>query len=538
MEIPSGRTLAAVLDERTAQRPHHPALIHLGRVQSYAELQEASVAVARALLAQGLRQGDRVGVLLANQPEWVVMALAASRIGAIFVPLNTWYKESEIAWTLEHCGLGFLVAATDFLKTSYAGILERLVPELRGAGRLRSARFPDLRRIVLVGAAPAEPWSWDAFLRAGEAVPQAAVAAASAQPFTDQPAFILYTSGSTAAPKGVLLNHASVIENGWHLGARRGIGAEDRVWIGTPLFYGLGATNALPATLTHGATLVLQGHFEPGLTMETIERDQATVYYATGNMTRAILDHPDYARRRMGSLTKGNAGLGIEYKRLTLIELGIKGAVPAYGLTETYGNAAVGEVDDPLELKLRTEGRPVPGMEFRIVDPDTGAPVAPGEKGLVLIRGHTTPGYFRAPPDAMAALRPDGFFDTGDIGHIEADGSFVFSTRLKDVIKSGGINVSPLEVEALLTGHPDVRSAHVVGLRSTTRGELIIAFVDRSGPVTEAGLRSWVKDRAASFKTPHHVFFRREEQFPRLSTGKIAKNQLIEEARRELGPDA
>lgn len=537
MGRPEGNRLSAVLDEMSAVAPRHPVILYRDRVISYAELQGESVAAAHSLLALGVGRGDRVGVLLGNQPEWVIMALAASYLGATLVPLNTWYKETELAWTMRHCGLKLLISLPRFLKADYLALLNKIVPEAFGVtpGAIASPVYPELKSIFFVGEVPAGVPTWGAFLTIGRSVSGAQFTAAAARASGEDAAFILYTSGSTADPKGVMLNGRGVVGNGFELGVRRGIVAEDKVWFGTPLFYGLGATNALPATLTHGATMVLQDHYEAGAAIDVIHRTGATVYYGTGNMTRGMLDHPDYSQAKIGSLQKGNAGTVAEYKRLTLIEMGIKGAVPAYGLTETYGNATVGWPDDPLEAKLETSGTPLPGMEMRIVDPATGQDLPQGDVGLVLIRGHTTPGYLNNPEETAKALRSDGFFDTGDLGRLDGDGRFIFHSRLKEVIKSGGINVSPVEVEQLIAGHPDVRDAYVVGIADPVRGELIVAFVDAAAKLAEEDVRSYIKERAASFKVPHHVLFRTEEQLPRLASGKIAKHRLREEALRELG---
>jgi fatty-acyl-CoA synthase len=530
---PLARTLAGVVAEKAAADPSHPAIFHGGRVLSYAELHERAQAAARGLRALGVRPGERVGTLLGNEPDWVVMALAAATVGAVFVPLNTWYKSSELGWTLRHCGLSVLVTCRHFLKTDYGALLSGLIPELAASapGALRSAGFPDLRALVFLGDPVPGGMRWSEMLRAGDMV--AAIDPAAVDPASA--AYILYTSGSTADPKGVLLRHQGVVENGFDLGQRRAITSADRTWLGTPLFYALGATNALPATFTAGASLVLQDSFDAGGAIETIRRTGASVFYGTGNISRAILDHPDFSRGAIGTLKKGNAGLGAEYKRLTLVEMGITGAVPAYGLTESYGNAAVGLPDDTLDVKLATNGTPLPGMEIRIVDPVGGRDVGQGESGLILIRGHTTPGYFDNPVETAKALRGDGFFDTGDLGAFDPEGRLIFHSRLKEVIKSGGINVSPSEVEQLLASHPDVRDAHVVGVADSVRGELIVAFVDPLVRISEESLRAFVKERAASFKVPHHIFFRGESQLPRLATGKIAKVRLAEEARRELG---
>lgn len=529
---PAARTLYEVVAEKTVAAPSSPAIFHDDRVIGYAELLDQSTRAGRALVASGVRPGDRIATMIGNAPEWVVVALAASAAGAVLVPFNSWYKQNELAWTMRHCGVSMVIAVRHFLKTDNGAMLSAVVPELSASlpGEIASASMPALRSVVMIGDSVPGTLGWDEFLRRGDDVP-------APLPFVDPQglAYILYTSGSTADPKGVMLRHASVVENGFDLGQRRAIVAQDRVYLGTPLFYALGATNALPAALTAGASLVLMDAFDAGRAIDVIERTGATVYYGTGNMSRAIIDHADYAQARIGTLKKGNAGLGAEYKRLTLIEMGITGAVPAYGLTETYGNATVGEVDDPIEVKMATNGRPLPGQELVIVDPETGRPLAQGETGLVLIRGHITAGYLDNPVETAKALRPDGFFDTGDLGSLDGDGRMIFHSRLKEVIKSGGINISPAEVEQLLVGHPDVRDAHVVGVADAVRGELIVAFVDPINRLSEDSLKGFVKEQAASFKVPHHIFFRSEAQLPRLATGKIAKVKLAEEARAELG---
>jgi len=516
---------------------HRPAVIHFGETLSYRDLRQRAREASRALLAVGVKRGDRVGVLLGNQPEWMVMCYAAAYVGATFVPLNTWYKKTELAWTLRHCELSVLVAADRFLNQDFAGLLRELLPELAQAepGDLRSVAYPRLRVVAVLGQPMTGALSWPGLLALSRHVQDADVEAAAATVQESDPAFVLYTSGSLAEPKGVLLNHGGVVRNGFAMGERRAINGEDRVWLGAPLFYGLGATNAMPVALTQGAALVLQGTFDAGTAIRSVAATGATVYYGTGNMTRAILDHPDYEARKVGSLKKGNAGTSTEYKRMTLVEMGVSLACPAYGLTESYGNAAVGEFDDPLEVKLHTTGRPLPGFELNVVDPLTFEPLRAGQVGLVLLRGHTTPGYLGNPDETRRALRPDGFFDTGDLGLLDAEGRFVFHSRLKEVIKSGGINVSPLEVEQLLVQHVDVRDAHVVGIADPARGELIVAFVDARRAIEARTLRDFVKERAASFKVPHHVFFRTEAQLPRLASGKVAKFRLAEEAKRELG---
>ncbi|MCW5770055.1 MAG: AMP-binding protein [Rhodospirillaceae bacterium] len=534
---PAATTLGALLADNARAGAGRPAIFYRDRIVSYGELHEQATAVAKAMLALGIRRGDRVGALLGNQPEWLVACFGAATIGAVLVPINTWYKKEEIAWLIRHSGMRLLIAAASFLKQDYAALLDELAPGYRDvpAGALRCEGFPDLETIVTVGAGRAEEAPWRAFLRLGETVDDAGLARAAATVTADDAAMILYTSGSTAEPKGVLLHHGNAIRNGFDMGGRRAVTGEDRVWIGTPLFYALGGINAMPVAVSRGAAIVLQDFFTAETALNAIEQTRATVYYGTGNMTRALLDHPDYAQRRIGSLKKGNAGTFPEYKRMTLIEMGITQACAAYGLTESYGNATVSDADDPVEAKIATNGRPLPGTELVIVDPASGKPLGPNEPGLILLRGHVASGYFRNAEETAKAFRPDGFFDTGDLGHLDADGRLVFHARIKEIIKSGGINVSPLEIEQLLVKHPDIADAYVVGAPEKVRGEVIVAFVIARRQVAAAAVQDFVREKAASFKVPHYVLFRTEEQLPRLASGKVAKYQLVKNAVAELG---
>jgi fatty-acyl-CoA synthase len=534
---PKSNTIPSLLDEIVAQRPNHPAVLYHGNCLTYSQLRSSAMSVAKSLMALGVKRGDRVGAILGNQPEWLMMSLGAAYVGAIFVPFNTWYKRTEIVWTIRHCGLSVLVSLSQFLKQDFSATIRNIIPQLAMSepGQLRSDAFPLLKAVVFLGERVPGAFAWQEFLAAGSSESEKAVATRQATVEPSDAAYILYTSGSTAEPKGVLLGHGGVVGNGYDMGQRRFIDGDDRVWIGTPLFYGLGATNALPVALTHGATVVLQDWFTAGSAIETIARTRSTVYYGTGNMTRAILDHPDYSLKKTGSLKKGNAGTMTEYKRMTLVEMQISLASPAYGLTESYGNATVGMADDPLDAKLHTNGTPLPGIELAIVDPVSQRPLAAGETGLILLRGHTTLGYFKNPAETQRALQPDGFFNTGDLGHLDEAGRLIFHARLKEVIKSGGINVSPLEVEQLLVQHPNIRDAYVVGVPDRTRGEVVVAFIDTDRRLSEQEVRDFIRERSASFKVPQHVFFYSEGQFPRLASGKVAKYRLVEDAIRYIG---
>ena len=531
---PVSRTLGGLLEELAARGPGRPAILHRGGAITYRELWSEAVAAAKALLSLGVRRGDRVGVLMGNQPEWMTTCFGAAAIGATCVPLNTWYKRDEIEWTLRHCGVKVLVGTASFLKHDYLATFRDLVPELDRAepGAIASSRLPQLKAIGFIDGIGGPRWS--DIRAAGAGIADERFWAAAAEVTPDDIALILYTSGSTAEPKGVLLRHGSLIENGFDTGTRRQITEQDVVWLGAPLFYGLGAANAMPATITHGAALVLQDYFEAGRAIETIQATRATVYYGAGagNMSQAIVDHPSFSKAKLATLERGNAGMSAAFKRITLIEMGIHGATGAYGLTETYGHATGHHPDDPLDVKLNTNGTALPGFEIVIVDPDNGRRLGPGETGLVLVGGHVTAGYYDAPEQTADVIRADGFLDTGDLGHLDAGGRLVFHSRLKSVIKSGGINISPLEIEQILSEHPDIRDVHVLGVPDPVRGEVPVAFVHGRAALREDDVKDYVRERVASFKVPHRILFRTE--FPRLSSGKVAGQLLAEEALREL----
>jgi fatty-acyl-CoA synthase len=290
----------------------------------------------------------------------------------------------------------------------------------------------------------------------------------------------------------------------------------------------------MPAIYTHGGCVVLQEHFDAGAALELIERERCTVFYGLANLTHALTTHPDFGTRDISSLVKGVTGFTPEDKRAVIETLGVEHCCAIYGLTESYGNCAVTDADEPLEVRLSTQGEPLPGWEFKIVDPDTWEPLPQGEVGLVLIKGYTTLGYYKDEKTTAESFDDDGYFITGDLGLMDDAGRFCFHSRLKDMIKTGGINVSPVEVEHVLQSHPLIRQAHVLGVQDPVRDELIVAFVEPAGELSEAEVRAYVKERAASFKVPHHVFFRAESELPRLASGKVARTELRAWAEQEL----
>jgi fatty-acyl-CoA synthase len=537
---PQSRTLGDLLDELAATTPRAPALVSGAERLDFAALKGRTDAFACALLALGIGRGDHVALLCSNRSEWVVAACAAAKLGAPVAAISTFSTPRELAYTLKHSGARALVMLSQFRDRHFLRALAELCPELAHCppGALQSAALPDLASVVVLDGDAPGTFGPAAFLARGDGVDDAALAQAQAAVTPDDICFILYTSGSTAAPKGVTLAHGPLLANGFDIGERQHLKAEDRLWLAVPLFWSFGSANAMPAIMTHGGCMVLQEAFEPGAALALIERERCSVYYGMANMARALLEHPDHPGRRLGAMRTGLTIGPPEDITLTIQALGATELCTVYGSTETYGNCAVTDAHDPLPLRLATQGLPLPGMTIRAVDPATRAPLPSGEIGELAVRGYTTPGYFRA-PELDAQAFDDGWFLTGDLGSIEPDGRVRFRGRLKEMIKTGGVNVAPLEVEHVLLQHPDIAQAHVVGVPDRLKGEIVAAGVElRAGAAPDAAaITAFCRERLASYKVPTRLAFRTAGEFPRTPTGKIHKPGLRDELAQELALD-
>jgi fatty-acyl-CoA synthase len=533
MRPPQSRTLYALIREQADRFPERVAVICGERQATYRGLAEAAGRVAAALHGAGIRRGDRVGLLINNRLDWLECCFGAAGVGATLVPFSTWSKPPELAYLLADAEIDTLFAIEAFAGQNFAEALAALVPEATAAppGEWRSREFPRLRQIVMVGSSALQP-GWIAYgqFRAGDAP----ASVEKARPEDD--ALILYTSGSSARPKAVRLQHYGITENGFNIGERMGLGPDDRVLLAPPLFWSYGAANALPATLTHGATLVLQGRFEAGEWIGLIERHRCTAVYTLPSMTGAVLRHAEFRPERVGSLRTGLMIGSPEEVRIAAEELGAAQICNIYGSTETYGNCCVTPCDWPLYRRMHSQGPPLPGMTLRIVDPEGGRVLPTGEPGAVEIAGYVTPGYAGASAaHNAAAFTRDGYFRTGDRGLLDDNGDFQFVARDADIIKRAGINVSPAEVETLLLQHPGVGQAAVVGAASGERGEAIVAFVvPAMDAILDAeALREHCRTLASSYKVPDHIEIR--AALPVTETGKLFRRALKDEAQGLIG---
>jgi fatty-acyl-CoA synthase len=538
---PRSQTLGALVDEIAATRPDADAVIFRGDRLSFAGLRDRADTLARALLALDVRKDDRVAILLPNRPEWLIAAVAAAKVGAVAAAISTFSTARELAWTLEHAQPRVVVTMEAFRGHEYLRAIHDVCPELAKSepGTLRSARLTELRAVITIDERHHDgAYAWnDALARASD-VRSTALATAQSTVRAADPCFILYTSGSTATPKGVTLVHGGVVGNGFDIGERMHLTAADRVWLAVPLFWSFGSANALPAILTHGGALVLQESFDPGEALALLDGERCSVYYGMANMARAILEHSERPRRALAAMRTGlTIGLP-EDVAMTMEAVNARQLCNVYGATETYGNCAVTDADDSRELRLTTQGLPLPGMQIRVMDTESGRVLPANEIGELRVKGWVTPGYYRDAEQTCAAFDADGYFITGDLGVLDEGGRVQFRGRLKEMIKTGGINVAPLEVEGVLLTHPAVKQAYVIGLPDRGKGEIAAAAIElRDGAAaTVEALTAFCRERLASYKVPARFVFKKSNEFPRTATGKVQKPRLREEMERLCAP--
>ena len=498
---------------------------------TYADTRAQVRELAGGLLRAGVKRGDMVAMLMNNRPEWLLVGFAVTMLGATLVPISTWSRPRELEYVLNHCRAGLLITVPRFGGQDYLGALA----ELGGPG---SGRLPHLRRVVVVGEEVTGLSTLDALWAPGRDVSADEIDAARREVSSEDVAYILYTSGTTSTPKGVQLCHGELVENTWNIGERQRLTPADRMWMGISLFWSFGCANGLLAVMTHGGTIVLQEQMDVAAALALIERERCSVYYGTPNIAQALIEHPDRPRRDLSSLRTG-AAIGAPAAMQMVMDLGAREICNVYGLTECYGNCSVTDAHDPAEIRRTTVGYPLPGMEICVVDRQTRRPLSTGEVGEILVRGHLTPGYYRDPERNAVAFDAEGFLVTGDLGFVGDDGRLRFRGRIKEMVKTGGINVAPLEVEEVLMSHPAVEQAYVVGVPDPRREEILVAVVVlRPDQQAEPDvLRALCKDALAAYKVPQEIHLVKRDELPVTGTGKVQKFRLAERLASARGAD-
>jgi acyl-CoA synthetase (AMP-forming)/AMP-acid ligase II len=527
-------TLPGLLAETAARHAGREACCFHGpggRVSlTYAELAAQAGALARGLAARGVGPHDRVALLMGNRPEWVVAAFGVTATGAVLVPLNTYYEPPELAYVLGHSGVGVLVCQRDL-----AGH-----PWLDQVTAMR-AELPALRTVVVLDPPPGRPdvVAWGEVVGVGTADGTGGGGTAGgAAVGPDDPAVAIYTSGTTAHPKGVLHAHRAPALQSWRFARELALDPTCRVWSAFPFFWTAGFCMVMGATLAAGGCLVLQERFEPGEALRLLEAERVTTPHAWPHQAAQLEDHPDWARRDLSSIRQAEA-FGSFGRHPTVRLSDAWSPRSAYGLSETFTIVSSWPARSPPEEREGHQGRILPGNCVRIIDPDTGAALPAGAEGEIAVRGPTLMlGYVGVPP--AATFDADGFFRTGDAGWVDEAGRLHWTGRADELIKTGGANVSPVEVEEALLRHPGLKAAVAVGVPDPLLGEVVVvcAVPHAGAAVGEDDVRAFLRGRLAGYKIPRHVLFVDEADLSFTGNRKIRARELRRLAAARLGRPA
>jgi len=519
------------LTERYASRD---LIVYEGRRLTYGEAASQSARLARGMLASGISKGSRLGLLMPNSPDFVVAWLAAARIGAIIIPINTFYKPRELAFVLHHADIQVLLTADKLLNNDYLARLETCIPQLlqqpHGADSskpLLLRELPFLRHIYVWGE-DGRHWSsrHQRLLDAAELLDDEYLAAVENSVCPADLLTIVYSSGSTADPKGAMHSQGSVIRHSYNLNHWRDIQTGDRIFSPMPFFWVGGLVFTLHCAMHRGCTLLCEEVFDPEKTLQLIERERATLVTGWPHYGTALANHPTHALRDLSSIRGGNI--------YPLLPPSARPADPelrsnALGMTETCGPHAIDRMDVDLPEQLRGSfGRALEGVEHKIIDPDSGECLAAGCDGEICIRGYNVmQGLYKV--EREDCFDADGFYHSGDSGHLNEDGVLFFKARLGDLIKTAGANVAPREVEVAIDEQPEVQSSYVVGLPHPDRGQDVVAAVIlNSGQTLDAAtLRQRLKQELSSYKVPGKIFFCAKDDIPFTDSGKVDKRRLI-----------
>ena len=538
-----GLTIGEVLRRSAARFSRQEALVFVpGDVRlTYGELDEQVDAAARGILALGIRRGQHVAVWATNVPEWVVLQLAAARVGVVLVTINPAYRPFEFRYVLRHCDATALFLLDRYKSSNYFGMLARVCPQLAQAapGAVGSDEFPRLRWVVAMrGDPPPGAISWNDMLRRGEKLDRDRLETAAAGLQPHQPINIQYTSATSGRPKGIVLSHRNVLTNAFHVGGCQRLGPRDRICIAVPFYHCFGCVMGTTCAVIHGAAMIIPGEsFKAQSTLAAIAGEKATAIYGVPTMFIAQLEDDSFDQHDLSSLRTGimaGSPCPVETMYRVMARMGAEDITIAYGQTEASPVITQTRVDDPLQLRVGTVGRPLPGVEVKLVDPATGDSLGDDTEGELCVRGHGVMlGYYNDPEATAASIDSDGWLHTEDLALRRSDGYYRITGRIKDMVIRGGENLYPREIEQFLATHEAVDEVSAVGVPDPRYGEELCVWIKLHAGhrVSADQLRNFSRKNVARFKIPRHVKF--VDSFPQRTDGVVDKpairRQMIDE---------
>jgi fatty-acyl-CoA synthase len=543
-----GQTIGDLFDSVVSKHPDREALVSVfeNKRFTYSELRHVVDECARALMALGIAKGDRVGMWSTNCAAWTIIQFATAKMGAILVNINPAYRLHELEYALKQSECSVLISGEEFKDADYVAMIHELVPEMVEAngtgGEFKSAKFPHLRRVVFltnVKKRPVHAMVWEEMMAGASKVDEAALQERQSSLDFDDVINIQYTSGTTGFPKGAMLTHRGILNDGYWVGARMQFSHEDRLCIPVPFYHCFGMVLGNLTCVTHGATMVIPApHFSPIATLQAVAKERCTALHGVPTMFIAQLEHPDFKKFDLSSLRTGvmaGAPCPIEVMKRVISEMHCAEITIACGMTEASPVCNMTEFDDPIEVRVGTVGKVMPHQEQKIIDPETGKILPRGQQGELCYRGyHIMKGYYNNPEGTRSAIDENDWMHSGDLAVMDEQGYVKITGRLKDMIIRGGENIYPREVEEFLFTQPQIAEAYVVGVPDSHYGEQVMAWIKlKDGTaMTEEEVKACCKGKIMNYKIPKYVKFVTE--FPTTVTGKIQKFRMREISVKEL----
>ncbi|MDI9470208.1 MAG: AMP-binding protein [Bacillota bacterium] len=536
-------TFSQMLDRVVEEFPDQYAFKYttLDYTRTYSEFRDDVDTFARALLSLGVQPGSKVAIWATNLPEWFITFWATVKIGAVLVTVNTAYKIHEIEYLLRQSDTHTLVTIESALDSNYAKAIQELCPELENtvAGEsLHAKRLPFLRNVITVGFRMKGCLTFAEAMGRADRVPLKDVHSLAAAVKVDDVCNMQYTSGTTGFPKGVMLTHYNIVNNGKAIGDRMGLSTADRMLIHVPMFHCFGMVLTMTASMTHGATMCPLPYFSAKASLACVNLERITAMNGVPTMFIAMFNHPDFARTDFSYMRTGimaGSGCPAELMRRAAQPhpegMSMRGIVSVYGQTETSPGNTMSAWQDPLDMRAQTVGYPFPHIECKIVDPETGEELGAGADGEFCARGYNVmKGYYKMPRETKEAIDQDGWLHSGDLAQRTPEGYYVITGRLKDMIIRGGENIYPKEIEEFIYTHDKVRDVQVIGIPSQRYGEEVMACVilKDGESMTEREMKDYIASSLSRHKVPRHVVF--IDSFPMNAAGKIMKYKMRENA--------
>ncbi|MEE4241229.1 MAG: AMP-binding protein [Desulfopila sp.] len=539
------RTLGRILDDTAARFPDHDAIVYVDRKyrMTYSQFVEAVDEMAKGFMALGIQKGEKVAVWATNIPYWVTLQFATAKIGAVLLTVNTNYRSAELEYLLQQSETENLFLIDGYQDTDYVNTIYDLVPELRTdeRGRLKSRKFPHLKRVCFLGQEKHRGMYSIPEIRALSVMTSAEEYRSRQDSLSPHDVVNMqYTSGTTGFPKGVMLTHYNIGNNGFFIGENQHFCEKDRVCLPVPLFHCFGCVLGVLAAVNHGTCMVILESFDPLLVMASVEQEKCTALYGVPTMFIAILDHPMFSKFDFSSLRTGimaGSNCPIRVMEQVIEKMNMRDITICYGLTEASPVITYTRIGDDFRLRVETVGRALPHIEVKIIDPETGETLPSGTQGEVCCRGYNImKGYYNNEAATRECISEDGWLRSGDLGIMDEHGNLSITGRYKDMIIRGGENIYPREIEEFLYRMEDIKDIQVAAVPSKKYGEEVGAFIIRkdTSDLAESDVIDFCRGKIAKYKIPKYVHF--VNSYPMTASGKIQKFKLSQMAE-EIWPD-